>query len=229
MTPGWPDDYKPPRGKPWSVPPGTYEPRRVRFVLRDQRVVDGLIHVRDGDNLATFLGSRKGGWLNLTDVCWQTTDHRVGHVVLKLGLVLWAGGIGDDADLLPTAGDVPSRSIELTLENRVTLHAELPGVARRLSDVLSAWGAFVPLRDARLAGGGVGFGEIALNRKAIHVVRELPGEDDDARRRAVEELLADPIGPTPLADLDPADVARRLRARREWFDPESPGWMFGGP
>ena len=221
------------------------EPRRVRLVLRDQRVVDGQVHLPDGLDLATFLGSRDGGWVNLTDVCWQATGEHTPHVVLKVGLVLWAGAIDADTPLGPRYESDSPRDVEIMLENRITLRAELPVPTHRLTDVLEAYGRFIPLWGARMAGGEIAFGDVVVNRDAIHLVQDIPtassprsaalvrrvaampaglGPDDasweSAPLNAAGELVVDPFRPVTLTDLEVvAEVRLPAGARDATFDP----------
>jgi hypothetical protein len=157
------------------------QPRRVRLVLRDQRVVDGYVHLGGSGDLATFLATREGGWVNLTGVVWRAAGERARHVVLQGNLVLWAGALDGETALGPPTFADDARPVEVMLENRVTLHASLQAASsERLTDILMAWGQFIPMRDARLAGADIGFGDIAVNREAIHLLQDRPRAPADA-------------------------------------------------
>jgi len=223
----------------------TCEQRRVRLVLRDQRVVDGQVHLPDGLDLATFLGSRDGGWVNLTDVCWQATGEHTPHVVLKVGLVLWAGAMDGDTPLGPRYESDSPRDVEIMLENRITLRAELPVPTHRLTDVLEAYGRFIPLWGARMAGGEIAFGDVVVNRDAIHLVQDIPTTSaprsaarvrritaiaadlapdeatwETAPPNSAGEILVDPFRPVTLTDLEVvAEVRLPASVRDTGFDP----------
>ena len=188
----------------------------MRLLLRDQRLLDGMVHRPDGVDLATFLSTLEGGWVNVTEARWLATGERVSHLVLKAGVVLWAGATCEEDDLMPRDAGATPRPVKITLENRVTLHAELHLPAqRRLTDLLTACGSFFPVCDARVDERGIVFGDIAVNRDAVHVVEDLAGIeprvtpaldlDLTARYRAGgAQALADPdcfhlMGPAALA------------------------------
>ena len=207
--------------------------RRVRLLLRNQRLLDGMVHLPDGLDLATFLSTREGGWVNVTDARWLATGERVSHLVLKSGLVLWAGAVNEGDDLLPRDADASPRSVKITLENRVTLHAELRLPAkRRLTDLLTACGSFFPVCDARVDERGIAFGDIAVNRDAVHVVEDLAGIeprvmpplDPDITARYLaggSQALVDPFRQVTLDELEQASAAAAAAlAPRGAFDPE---------
>ena len=204
--------------------PVAHQARRVRLLLRDQRLLDGLVHVPEDGDLASFLSTREGGWVNVTDVRWLASGERVAHLVLKASVVLWAGAAAGGDALLPRLGEGTPRPVKITLENRVTLHAELRlPVRHRLTDVLTACGDFFPVCDARVDARGIAFGDIAVNRDAVHVVEDL-GEMPAADQLALEAdvtatyfaadagLIVDPFRPVTLDELELAAVSKRPAA-----------------
>jgi hypothetical protein len=177
---------------PLVIPPAPHarlsqcQTLRVRLRLRDQRTVDGLIHLGDGQPLPAFLASREGGWVNLTDVTWQSGSERAPHVALKVGRILWATAAHGATPLHPQTRAAATRTVKITIENGVALRAELPvPAAQRLSDVLASCGQFLSVHDARLTRGGISFGDLVLNQDAIHVVEESPGEAGGSAERDV--------------------------------------------
>jgi hypothetical protein len=206
--------------------------RRVRFLLRNQRLLDGMVHLPDGVDLAAFLSTREGGWVNVTDARWLATGERVSHLVLKSGLVLWAGAVAEGDDLLPRDADATPRAVKITLENRITLHAELRLPAqRRLTDLLTACGSFFPVCDARVDERGIAFGDIAVNRDAVHLVEDLAGIepraavalDLDITARYLaggSQALVDPFRPVTLDELEQAATVAAARLPQSGaFDP----------
>jgi hypothetical protein len=155
------------------TPTSEQHTRRMRLLLRDQRTVDGFIHIGDHEALTTFLGSRDGGWVNLTDVRSQGTTERIAHLALKVERILWASAIDGDIRLVPDTHATAKRLAEVTLESGVTLHAEIPApTGVRMSDVLASCGPFVPLIGARMSSGGIAFGDLVVNQDAMHAVVE---------------------------------------------------------
>jgi len=212
---------------------------RLRLRLRDQRTVDGVIHLGDGQPLPAFLASREGGWVNLTNVNWQSGGERVPHVALKVGRILWATAMHGVTPLDPQTRTAATRTVKVTIENGVALQAELPMPnAQRLSDVLASCGQFLPVLDARMTRGGISFGDLVLNQDAVHVVEESPteaggsGERDVTARHLGQSAapVVDPYRPVLLMDLErpataPLDAERD---RRDIFDPRT--WnLLGEP
>jgi len=223
-------------GVPLVIPPAPHpelfqcQTLRVRLRLRDQRTVDGLIHLGDGQPLPAFLASREGGWVNLTDVNWQSGGERVPHVALRVGRILWATAAHGVTPLHPQTRTAATRAVKITIENGVALRAELPVPGtQRLSDVLASCGQFLSVLDARLTRGGISFGDLVLNQEAIHVVEESQSEAGGSVERDVTARhlgrsaapVVDPYRPVLLMELErPAAVPLDAeRDRRDIFDP----------
>ncbi len=62
--------------------------RRLRFLLRDFRVVEADAHYADGQPLAAYLARRRN-WVTLLDAHWIGTGERVQRVVMRMQQVLW--------------------------------------------------------------------------------------------------------------------------------------------
>jgi len=202
-----------------DAPLATFRARRVRMLLRDQRLLDGMVHLPEDGDLATYLSTREGGWVNVTEARWLASGERVSHLLLKASVVLWAGAAGDE-QLLPRQEGTP-RPVKITLENRITLHADLRlPVRRRLTDVLTACGDFFPVCDARVDARGIAFGDVAVNRDAVHVVEDLadmPAADEPSPfdKDVTTAYLAgamggivDPFRPVTLDELELAALSR---------------------
>lgn len=150
--------------------------RRLRFFLRDHRILDADTRVPHGQTLSTYLASRNR-YVNLTGTEWVGTGEKVGHMALKVDTVLWASSRDGD---LPLTGAIPSaaaRRVDVELEGGYLVGAGLLLVDhQRLSDYLQSAPAFVPLRAAELRPRGKDLGDIVVNHGAIQVVREVdPG------------------------------------------------------
>lgn len=158
--------------------------RAVRVRLRKQRALTGQIHISDGPSLTAFL-SGKLFFLNLTDVLWEgsTEDARLPHLSIRLDEIVWVEPL--EASLHLSSAALPSeeaRDVELHVDRDLKLHVQL-NVARetRMSDYLDANPGFLPLWTVRIAGGGEPLDRVALNHKAIEVIRELEHTDPRGR------------------------------------------------
>lgn len=162
----------------------TLRRRAVRIRLRHNRALTGQIHISDGPSLTAFL-SGKLFFLNLTDVLWEgtTEDHRLPHLSVRLDEIIWVEPL--EATLHLSSAALPSeeaRDVELHVDRNVRLHVQL-NVARetRMSDYLDANPGFLPLWSVRIIGGGEPLDRVALNHRAIEVIRELERTDPKDR------------------------------------------------
>src|SRR5690606_11586941 len=87
---------KPPFPQPWrsratastATPTNSRNPmvegnrtRRLRFFLRDFRMVEAHVALAEGQSLTSCLTHRKT-YINLQDALWQSTGEKVDHAVL---------------------------------------------------------------------------------------------------------------------------------------------------
>ena len=162
---------------PSQPPPRSLQskPRRVHLVLRDGAEVEGGIFLNDGQALAPYLGTRKGGWVNLVAATWLVpVEETVNHAVLQADHVMYAYGIEGDVPVQASQGGVLSvRSIEVTLTNDARVRGTLAIADRqRLSDYLHTVGKFIPIVGANRVDTGQLVGDIALNHSAVRVLRD---------------------------------------------------------
>ena len=161
--------------------------RAVRVRLRHNRALSGQIHITEGQSLSTFL-STKLHFLNLTQVPWAGSagETPLPHLSIRLDQIIWVEPL--DTSLHLSSAALPSeeaRKIELQVdagEHWDRVHVEM-NVARetRMSDYLDANPGFIPLWSVRLPGSDETVDRVALNHRAIAVIREL--EDTDPRKR----------------------------------------------
>jgi hypothetical protein len=159
----------------------------VRVRLRNNRSLTGKIHVAEGQALATLLGT-KLHFLNLTEVQWAgaAQDEPLPHVSIRLDQIIWVEPLEKGLSL--TSAALPSeeiRNIELQVEGADgwgRLHVQM-NVARetRMTDYLDANPGFIPLWSVRIVDTDEMVERVALNHRAIGVIREL--EDTDPRQR----------------------------------------------
>jgi hypothetical protein len=161
--------------------------RAVRVRLRNNRALTGQIHITEGQSLSTFL-STKLHFLNLTHVRWAGSEGEplLPHLSVRLHQIIWVEPLEPELHLSSAA--LPSeaaRKIELQVDAGDRWHrlqVEM-NVARetRMSDYLDANPGFIPLWSVRLVGGEETVDRVALNHRALAVIREL--EDTDPRQR----------------------------------------------
>lgn len=158
---------------PTSAKPSQARPRRVHVLLRDGAVVDGGIYLMDGQALAPYLGSRKGGWANIVGAVWESEGEVHNHAVLQADHILMASSPDDDypVHFRPT-GAVP-RSADISLEDGTRVQGTLHlADKQRLSDYLTACGKFMPVLAAKRVDDGNNLGDIALNCGCVKAVRD---------------------------------------------------------
>ncbi len=151
------------------------KPRRVHLVLRDGSEVEGGVFLNPGQSLAPYLGSRKGGWVNLVDATWLVPEEAtVAHAVLQSDHLMYGYGVDQgDAINMGTGTSVVLRRVEVTLTNDTRIRGNLAMAERqRLSDFLFTNGKFIPLVGAVRVDTGQEVGDIALNHAAVRVLHD---------------------------------------------------------
>jgi hypothetical protein len=177
--------------------PTTSRPRRAKLILRDGVVLEGGFFLNEGQALAPYLASRKGGWVNIVEAKWAAEDETHNHAVLQVDQILIASSSDGEIPVYrPTAGASP-RHVEIGLDDGTRVRGSLHlGDRQRLSDYLFACGKFLPVLNAQRLPAGEQLGDIALNALSVKVVRA-------ARLNAPDSTVAgqagplDPGGPRP--------------------------------
>ncbi len=148
-------------------------PRRASLLLRDGATVECGVFLNDGQSFAPYLGSRKGGWVNVIDAHWVRENETHNHAVLQADHILIAGSMDRDIPMYgATAGGVP-REVEITIEDGSRVHGTLHlAEKQRLSDYLTTCGKFIPVLGATRDGMAGELGDVALNRYAVRVVHD---------------------------------------------------------
>ncbi len=171
----------------WSHP--NLSTRRVQVLLRGNRLLEGLIHVPDGQSLTGFLEVKKY-FLNLTQARWVggvTSERVVPHFALRVNQVIWVVPLDGDIALtsvIPPEGS--DRKAELHLVDNVSLNVTLHiATEQRMSDYFDSNIGFVPLKDARITSSGEVHEALAVNHGAILAIRETEGEP---RRRGFQSV-----------------------------------------
>jgi hypothetical protein len=164
-------------------------PRRARIVLRDGEVVEGGIYLNEGQALAPYLGSRKGGWVNIINATWLAENETHNHAVLQADHILIALSTDGDIPVYGSTAGAAVRDVDIALEDashvRGTLHIS---EKQRLSDYLHSCGKFLPVLNAMRSPSNELVGDCAVNCMAIRVIR-------DAKLFDADSMDLEPDGP----------------------------------
>jgi hypothetical protein len=160
----------------------TKESKRLHLVLRDGTVVEGSIHIAEDMSLVAFLGSRKGGFINLVDARRPKLAEQPGHLVVQSELVVLVSAPDDDLLVVGPAGaGAGERAVEVTMIGGKTLKGTMYlAPMQRISDYLAQGGKFAGIARATLVADGVAIGDVAVNTAAIAMLREAPRSPDAA-------------------------------------------------
>jgi hypothetical protein len=171
--------------------PPVPKPHRVKLILRDGVVVEGGFFLNEGQPLAPYLASRKGGWVNMVGAKWAGEDETHNHAVLQVDQILIACSTDAVIPVLrPTRG--APRKVDIGLDDGSRVEGALHlGALQRLSEYLFVCGKFLPVLHAQLMPGGEPLGDIALNALCVKVVRVAPNAPYAA---------LDPGGPRPTGE-----------------------------
>lgn len=149
--------------------------RRVRLVLRDGRIVEGNIHVTEGQSLSLFLATRRF-FVNLTEASWgRGGGHRLQHLAIRADHVFWGSPL--QADLHVTTTQQPTgvtRWAELVMDDGVVIQVALYiAEEQRLTDYIDAASGFLPVRQAVVVDTAEKTGEVVVNTGAVLAIREI--------------------------------------------------------
>ncbi|HVT38208.1 MAG TPA: hypothetical protein VHE78_04150 [Gemmatimonadaceae bacterium] len=143
----------------------------------------------EGQALAPYLASRKGGWLNIVGAKWAGEEEIHKHAVIQVDQILAASSTDDAIPVRRPAPGAP-RAVDIYLDDGTrmvgTLHL---GGLQRLSDYLSVCGRFLPVLGCERLPGGEKLGDIALNALCVKSIRGAPSNPPHA--------ALDPGGPRP--------------------------------
>ncbi len=167
-------------------------PRRVRVVLRDGEIVEGGIFMNEGQALGPYLGTRKGGWVNIIKATWLAENETHNHAVLQADHILLASSVDGDIPVFGATSTAAIREVDIALENgahvRGTLHL---ADKQRLSDYLHSCGKFLPVINATREPSDDVTGDVAVNCLSIRVIRDAnvfdPGSMEVAEEAAAVE------------------------------------------
>lgn len=167
--------------------------RRVHLALRDGTALNGRVFLADGQALALYLGSRKGGWVNVIDAAWAADGEAISHLVVQADHLALAASVDGDIAGAATPAAVVPRWVQLSLENGDKLHGCLfLGERQRLSDYLYAVGRFLPITSATRASDGATWDDVAVNSATVRLVRDVgvPAASERADAAAADAAYA---------------------------------------
>ncbi len=150
------------------------ENKRLHVVMRDGSLVEGDIHIGEDMSLVSFLTSRKGGWMNMTDARRPKLNEPAGHLIVQTDLVVLVSAPDENMQVVgPSGQGAGEREIELHLIGGKTIKGVLYlAPMQRMSDYLSHCGKFAGIARATLLPDNREIGDVAVNTAAIAVLRE---------------------------------------------------------
>lgn len=156
------------------------EHKRLHVVMRDGSLVEGSIHIGEDMSLVAFLGSRKGGWMNMVDAQRAKVDEPTGHLIVQTDLVVLISAPDENVIMVSQAGaGAGERHVELHLIGGKTIRGTMfLAPMQRLSDYLHHGGKFAGITKASLHPDNRQIGDVAVNTAAIAMIREARGEEE---------------------------------------------------
>jgi hypothetical protein len=156
------------------------ENKRLHAVMRDGSLVEGTIFIGEDMSLTNFLGSRKGGWMNMIEARRPKLQEAPGHLIVQTDLVVLVSA--PDANVLvvsQSGSGSGEREVELHLIGGKTIRGVMfLAPMQRMSDYLSHCGKFAGVARATLMPEGQEIGDVAVNTGAIAMIREARPEED---------------------------------------------------
>ncbi|MGD8276729.1 MAG: hypothetical protein PVH00_01830 [Gemmatimonadota bacterium] len=148
--------------------------RLVRLVLQHGRVVEGNIHVTEGQALTTFVGVRP--FVSLTEARWVSPEGEVvPHLAVRSEQVLWTAALDDDIPVCTMRPPTSTpRWAELTMKDGTILHVGLYlADEQRLTDYVDSATGYLPVLQGSVVGQNRLLGPVAVNKNAILAIREI--------------------------------------------------------
>ncbi len=150
------------------------ENKRLHLVMRDGSLIEGAVHIAEDMSIVTFLGSRKGGWMNMMDARRPRLQDPPGHQIVQVDLVVIASAPDGNMHAVSQSG---AGSGEREVEMHLVGGKRIRGVMflapmQRMSDYLHQCGKFVGITRAVLLPENHELGEIGVSTSAIVSVHE---------------------------------------------------------
>lgn len=150
------------------------ENKRLHVVMRDGTLVEGTIFIAEDMSLVAFLGSRKGGWMNMIEAHRPRLNEASGHLILQTDLLVLASAPDANMQVVGQAGaGAGEREVEMNLIGGKSLRGIMYlAPMQRMSDYLHHCGRFVGVANATLLPDGQPIGDVAVCTSAIAMARE---------------------------------------------------------
>jgi hypothetical protein len=149
--------------------------RLVRFVMYGGRVVEGNIHVTEGQSLAVYLTTRRY-LTSLTEARWIGPGMQVlPHLAIRTDKMLYAASLDDGLPVASSARPTLSpRWAEFTLEDGSVMHVGLHiAEEQRMTDYFDSAPLFMPVVQASIIGQDRLLGPVSVNTSRLIAVREI--------------------------------------------------------
>ena len=148
--------------------------RLVRVVLKQGRIVEGNVHVTEGQSLTTFLAPRH--FVSLTEARWVKPEGGVvPHLAVHGDQILWGASLHDELPVSTMQQPVINpRWAELIMADGVVLNVGLYiAEEQRLTDYVDAAAGYLPVLQGSVVGENRLLGPVAVNKDAILAIREI--------------------------------------------------------
>jgi hypothetical protein len=149
--------------------------RLVRFVMYGGRVVEGNIHVTEGQSLAVYLTTRRY-LTSLTEARWIGPGMQVlPHLAIRTDKMMYAASLDDGLPVSSNARPTLSpRWAEFTLEDGSVMHVGLHiAEEQRMTDYFDSAPLFMPVVQASIVGQDRLLGPVSVNTSRLIAVREI--------------------------------------------------------
>lgn len=150
------------------------ENKRLHVVMRDGSLIEGMVHVAEDMSLVSFLGSRKGGWVNMMDARRPKLQEEPRHMIVQTDLMVIVTAPDNNMQAVSQSGaGQGEREVEMHLVGGKRVRGIMfLATLQRLSDYLTQCGKFAGLTRAVLLPDHHELGDIAVNTSAIATVQE---------------------------------------------------------
>jgi hypothetical protein len=152
----------------------TQESKRLHVVLRDGSLLEGSIYIAEDMSLIAFLGSRKGGFMNMVDARRPKLQETPGHLIVQTDLVVLVTAPDANVQVIGPAGaGAGEREVELYLIGGKAIKGTMYlAPMQRLSDYIHHCGKFAGIVNAKFISDGTEIGDVAVCTSAIAMIRE---------------------------------------------------------
>ncbi|MBX7119888.1 MAG: hypothetical protein K1X31_12915 [Gemmatimonadaceae bacterium] len=150
------------------------ESKRLHVVMRDGSMLEGNIHIAEDMSLVNFLGTRKGGWMNMVDARRPKLQEAPGHIIVQTDLVVLVTAPDGNLSAVNASGaSQGEREVEMHLIGGRRIRGVMYlAPMQRMSDYLHQVGKFAGISKAVLLPEQTVLGDVAVHTSAIATVAE---------------------------------------------------------